>query len=268
MHLLPRRAFGARRLVASLNVVAVGAALAAITSAAFGLLHGDVQLPAAISTFATGTIWAAALRAPAAAGSRMRLGWFLSPILACANSMLCLALVMLGEHPPSPLDFLGMVILGGAFFGAIVWVPALMLTLLLFGLPIARAQSLASRGLAGADRGEIIVGVTTTLLALASLGLAAPSIHVLPALVGAACGVSATVLAALRERARRAFVRSVEAGAVANFRVEPTPEGKVLLRVTTTGAAYRVSDFAEEIATLSPHGEVLRYAGTINGDER
>jgi hypothetical protein len=145
---------------------------------------------------------------------------------------------------------LGMVVLGGGLIGAIIWIPALVATLVLFGLPIARAQRMAARGLSGADGGEIMVGLVCSVLAVFPLVGSPPSIDTVLALVAIAFGVTATILGMLRERARRAFVRRVEAGEVASFRVEPSAEGKVLVRVTTTGMAYRVSDFVEEIARL------------------
>ena len=260
VNVLPRRAFRARRLVASLNVIAVATSLAALTSAALSLHDADVHVAAALSTIVTGTLWAAALRAPAAPG-RVRVGWLLSPVLACASSMLCVAFLTPGYHAQPLSETVWTIVVGGGLVGAILWLPALALVLLLFGLPIARAQRLAERGLAGADRGEIVIGVASTALAAVAAAFVPPSIHTLLAAVAMGCGLSAATLAWLRERARRDFVRSVEAGLVPQFRVEPTAEGKALVRVTTTGAGYRVADVAEEIATLSPGGEVVRAHG-------
>jgi hypothetical protein len=89
-------------------------------------------------------------------------------------------------------------------------------------------------------------GVDPTVLALGATGWLA--------------GVAVTVLALLRARARRAFVARVEAGEEPRFRVEPTDEGKVLVRIVTQGAGYRVADYAEEIARLDAEGEVTRGA--------
>jgi hypothetical protein len=181
----------------------------------------------------------------------------MSPIFACLNAMLCMSFIAVAEGHASYFDTIAMVILGGGLIGAIIWIPALVLTLLFFGLPIAQAQRIAARGLAGADRGEIIVGLVSAGLALVPLVGSAPSVETVLALVAIACGLGATVLGLLRERARRAFVRRVEAGEVASFRVEPSAEGKVLVRVTTTGMAYRVSDYVEEIARLGEGDEVV-----------
>ena len=253
---LPHRAFRARRNAAALNVVAVGASLAACTGAAFQLLWAQTATYAALSTVVIGTMWAASIR------TRTRrhgipVGWLMSPVFACVNAMLCMSLIAMGEGRTGYIDTAAMVILGGGLIGAIIWIPALVVTLMLFGLPIAHAQRIAARGLAGADRGEIIVGLVCSVLALVPLVGSPPSIETVLALVAIACGLTATILGVLRERARRVFVRRVEAGEVASFRVEPSAEGKVLVRVTTAGMAYRVSDFVEEIARLGEGDEVV-----------
>jgi hypothetical protein len=255
---LPHRAFRERRNAAALNIVAVGASLAACTGAAFRLLWAQTATYAALSTVVIGTIWAASIRMRARKNG-FPVGWLMSPMFACINSMLCMALIAMGEGHggTSYFETIGMVILGGGLIGAIVWIPALVLTLLLFGLPIASAQRIAQRGLAGADRGEIIVGLVSAVLALVPLVGSPPSIETVLALVAITFGLGATILGLLRERARRAFVRRVEAGEVASFRVEPSAEGKVLVRVTTAGMAYRVSDFVEEIARLGDGDEVV-----------
>jgi hypothetical protein len=252
---LPHLAFRARRNAAALNIVAVGASLAACTAAMFRLMWPEAATNAALSTVLVGTIWAGAVRMR---GRRNGIpaGFLLSPLFACTNAMLCMALIRVGERHTGYLDTLALVVLGGGFIGAIVWIPALVVTLLLFGLPIAHANRLAARGLTGTDRGEVIVGLASGGLALLVFVGSRPSIESVLALIAVAFGVAATTLATLRERARRAFVRRVEAGEVASFRVEPSAEGKVLLRVTTTGMAYRVSDFVEEVAHLGADGEV------------
>lgn len=254
---LPARAFQSQRAPAWLNVLAVGASLAAVTAALFHALWPQAYVGAAVSTFVTGTLWAALMRALPEAG-RVRTGRVLSPVLACTNAMLCVAFLSLDQHPVNLLATLLSVVLGGGLVGAVIWLPACGLTMLLFGLPIARAQRLAARGLAGADRGEMIVGVVSAALAALAALTARSAVEVGLGAVAMASGLAATYLSASRARARRDFVRSVEAGAVAQFRVDATPAGKVLLRVTSAGAAYRVSDFVEEIARLDEEGAAGR----------
>ena len=261
---LPHRAFRERRNAAALNVLAVGASLAACTGSAFRLLWAQTATYAALSTVVIGTLWAAMIRMRAKRNG-FPVGWLMSPVFACVNAMLCMALIIASEgHGGNYFESAGVIVLGGGLIGAIIWIPALVLTLLLFGLPIAQAQRIAARGLAGADRGEVIVGLVSAVLALLPLVGSPPSIETVLALVAIACGLGATILGLLRERARRAFVRRVEAGEVASFRVEPSPEGKVLVRVTTAGMAYRVSDFVEEIARLGEGDEVVTASSSLS----
>jgi hypothetical protein len=78
------------------------------------------------------------------------------------------------------------------------------------------------------------------------------------AVAALACSGTALVSALARGRARKAFVREVEAGKVKQFRIDALPEGKVLMRVVAQGEGYRVADFEEEVALLDEAGEVRR----------
>jgi hypothetical protein len=55
----------------------------------------------------------------------------------------------------------------------------------------------------------------------------------------------------------------VEAGGGQGLRVEPTPQGKVLVRVTSHGEGYRVADFHEEIYSLDQDGRAA-YARSVD----
>ena len=147
----------------------------------------------------------------------------------------------------------------------------LLLTLVCFGVPIARAQRMAKQGLAGEERGERVVGLTSVVMAAAATALTfapmahdtKPGAHVVwaLALLASIAGVSATAIAQDRERKRRAFVADVEAGKVERFRIESAPEGKVLVRIVSQGEGYRVADYAEEVAALDAEGAVTRARG-------
>src|SRR5262249_2877163 len=160
-----------------------------------------------------------------------------------------------GRHGPA--EFLVGAIMG-ATIGAIFWVPALIATLLCFGVPIAWAQRLAKKGLAGEERGEWIVGLVCAVIgvvaALISLRMRADDAFASVAGVGmprafaplgGLAGAAATGLALAREARRRRFVAEAEAGKIAGYRVDPTEEGKVLVRVVSQGKGYRVADFEE-----------------------
>lgn len=271
--------FRSPKVLARLNIASVGASLAAATAAVFRvLLSADGPMIVFVTGFPTlllGMLWARVLRSPTTLGSTsFRRGWLLSLPLAIANSSLAGGLLMLlGEHSPNHIERFVTGVMLGATFGAVFWVPGLLLTLAFFGLPIASAQSLAQKGLAGEERGERIVGLASaTMAALAMLGsllsanpwrgndpLGAWGVRA-TALVGAATGLLAAWHAWRREVDRRAFVREVEAGKVPQFRVDDSPEGKVLVRVLVQGQGYRVVDYVEEVAALDREGGVTRVA--------
>ena len=257
-----------------MNVIAVGAAMAAATSAAFRAMFSSsdshIVWITAPSTLLLGTLWAALLRRQTTwRGTSLRTGWLLSVPLAMSNAALAAGLLIASESGSngSLAGFLGGMFMG-ATFGAMFWVPGLILTLLCFGLPIARAQHLAKQGLSGQERGEAIVGaasVVISLLALASTVAATAPLGGLwllrgLAATGAALGATAIGVAWQSEQRRKAFVADVEAGNVPQFRVDATDEGKVLVRVVSQGEGYRVADYAEEVAALDREGHVTRWS--------
>ena len=74
------------------------------------------------------------------------------------------------------------------------------------------------------------------------------------AVLGAVVGGTAAVLANMRERSRKLFVESAEQGKIPGVRVDATPEGKALVRVSSLGQGYRVSDFTQEVFLLDEEG--------------
>ena len=138
--------------------------------------------------------------------------------------------------------------LGGAFLGAVSSIPLLVFTLLLFGVPVAIANRQAAKGLAGAERGDRTVGVTSavwSLLALVALLRASDS--ALPteraawatrvglAILGAGLGSAAIVVVAARERTRRRFLARVANGEDTDYRIDTTPEGSALIELSQPG---------------------------------
>lgn len=276
-------AFRARRLLERLNVAGVGLSLSGATTALLESTMGAMGSSAlfiALPTLAIGVLWAALLRDPRkvslgswSASGRVRearLGWLLCVPLAMLNAGVAAGGLIMSDSGWTLGSFaLGMLL--GATFGALIWIPALLLTILCFGLPIERARRLAEQGLAGKDRGELWVGgaslVVTFLSALVTvsmltgdryfrLGTFDVVLLLTLQITSAAVSGLATITAWRRDRARRVFVTKVERGEVPQFRIEPTPQGKVLLRVPEGAASYRVSSFEEEVAALDAEGEV------------
>lgn len=261
-------AFRNRRALAILNIGAVATALAAVTVAAFSHMWGarPSAFAVGVPTLLVGAVWAFVLRLPQTVGkSSFRLGWVTSVPLAALNAGIAAAALIAGETGRSfgLGEILGGLILG-VLFGAFLWVPALLLTLVCFGLPIAWAQSLAKRGLAGEERGEWIVGLAC--FAMSALSLLVWGGHDATAAVfarglsaaGLLLSATSTGLAAARERRRRSFVARVEQGREPGYRIDATDEGKVLMRVQENHAGYRVADFEEEVYELSAEGEATR----------
>ncbi len=126
----------------------MGASLAAITGVVFSLLFrtlDGIPLITALPTLVFGTLWARALRwEKTLPGSKLRVGWLLSIALAALNGGTAVGLLLASErHAPNFTERLPRFVMGffaGVTVGAFAWVPALIVTLVLFGLPIASAQ--------------------------------------------------------------------------------------------------------------------------------
>ena len=271
------RAFQSLGALRNLNVLAVGLALAEITS---GILahaiggHGGTAFGAVVGlpTLVCGILWALVLRVRTTVGeSKVRWSWLASIPLAAVNAGLACGL-MFAVSPSAPGDsfvaerikrFLFGFAVGGSA-GAFIWIPALILTLVVFGIPLWRSHALAARGLIGEERGERTLGLVATVVAavgfLISFGL--PVVpdrgSSIAEMVGRASwwimgplgvvtGVGAAVLASMRGRRRRTFIAEVAAGHVEGFRVNEALEGKVLVRITSMGQGYRVANFEEPV---------------------
>ncbi len=255
----------------TLNVAAMGLSLAGATGAVLARFDATFVIPSALSTLVFGIAWGIVLRWRSTVGrSRVRWGWLASLPLAIGNAMVACAILFATMKSPMEGPALGAALVGaflGLTFGALIWIPGLIATLVVFGIPIWWAQRLADRGLAGEERGERILGGASALVSLLSLPLTsglrpgdipadtvALLLRVL-CVLGLVTGAAAIALAQLREGRRRAFVRDVAAGHVPGFRVDESDQGKVLVRITSMGEGYRVANFEEEIVSLTETGE-------------
>jgi hypothetical protein len=233
-----------------------------------GPVAPGLALGTALPTLLLGALWAALLRWKRTLGSTsVRVGWLLSVPLAALNAGVACGVMFATEgNDPFTKLLLGAMI--GATFGAFIWIPALIATLVCFGIPIAWSQRLASRGLSGAERGEFVIGAASAVLAAGGLALvpfdrgmslgigSLAGIGVLAVL----CALLTCLVAASRAFARRAFVKAAAEGQVPGIRVEETPEGRALVRVTSHGQGYRVTDFHEELVRLREDDDVIEAA--------
>jgi len=258
-------AFRSLGILRVLNVLAVGFALAGVSSAVGGAFLGHgAGVVVGLPTLLCGVVWAMVLRIRATIGrSPVRWSWLASVPLAAINAALaCGLLFTTGAYNTADV---GSFVTGaaiGASLGAIIWIPALIATLVCFGVPLWHGQMLAAKGLAGEERGERFVAFIASLMAILGL-VSAPLLardasstpnlewgSIVASVIGAGgllTGVVAAVLAHLRGLRRRAFVAEVEAGAVQGYRIADAPEGRVLMRVTSVGTGYRVADFEEPV---------------------
>lgn len=271
-------AFRSKKTLERMNIVSVGASLAAMTGTVLSGLFRDgaiVPIVTAIPTLLLGMLWVRLLRwdrTVSGSESSVRIGWLLSLPIAAMNAAFACGLLLAGDSSlhfgrDAMMRFFGGMV-AGVTFGAIIWIPALLATLLVFGVPLASAQRLAKKGLAGAERGEAIVGGASSIIAVlafalslwGSFGQSAGNLWFprLLAVIGAMLGAGAFVSAREREAQRKKFVESVERGEVEQFRVDTTDEGKVLVRVVSQGQGYRVADYEEEIAAIDHDGGVTR----------
>lgn len=272
-------AFRAPRLLRNLNVAAVGFSLAACAGAVFAGLLGPsfslsddspvrafpagritVGVATGLSTLAFGLVWARVVRIRS---GKFPIGWLAAVPLAALNAGTALGLVMAGEGHGS--DFFGGLLLG-VTIGAILWIPALMVTLVCFGLPLHLAMKAADDGLGSEDRGERTVGVAAACFALLALLVSTGIQHrqdeliVLASLavIGAVTGTASAIYATTRERKRRLFLGDVERGVAEGYRVTQAEGQAVLVRVTRTPEIYRGADLEEPVALLDESGDATR----------
>lgn len=267
------RLFRALSTLRLLNVGALGLSLGAATATIFSTMFqsGVAGAITGISTAFFGIAWAIVLRLRATVGrTKLRWGWVASVPLAAFNAAVSCAILLASERP-SGSDLVARLFGGaalGATFGAIIWVPALVLTLLVFGLPVARAQRLADLGLAGEERGERTVAFASLIVALCAIvganvldggrdAFAGVLISTVLGGLGLVTGGAAAALAVQRQRGRTRFVRAVEEGKVHGYRVDTKDEGKVLVRVSSQGEGYRVRDIEDELVALDEAGEAI-----------
>lgn len=248
-----------------LNTVAIALALAGCTAVALGNMAvlPRASLVSGLSTAVIGFVWAWMLRH--FRRGKSSLPWFASIPLAASNAGFAVALSVFLRDEPDRWTEAVRGWLMGAIVGSVIWAPALVATMVFFGLPMHRARELARRGLAGEEDGEQLVGTLTAMLAACALLFAplagAEGGAVLAACSGAlafALATTATILATLRHRARARFVLSVERGEIPGYRIDYVTDGKVLVRLAPQdGAAYRVTDFAEAICELDHEGNAV-----------
>lgn len=226
-------AFRAPRLLRWLNVLAVGLSLAAATGLVLGtFMRAEVALASSATTLFFGLVWARVVRVRR--GSTPW-GWLAAVPLAAVNAGTAFCLDRIDDVEQGFRPSFGDMVrwfLEGTTFGVIVWGPALVVTLVLFGLPLYEAQLAADQGLGSEDRGERFVGAVAgaiAALALVALPFAANAVASRPP---TECG----------------------------YQIDSQPDGaSLLVRVSITeGGYYRAPRLKEPVVELDPHGDAKR----------
>lgn len=258
------------------TTLAVACALSAATASALGfadrLLHTLIfsGLISGITTWIAGYAWAHTVqrrREP------LRARW--SVAFAAGNAAIASCIVAFARGmPPSALSAVGM-LLAGATVGVMIWGPALLLTSLLLGRPLAYSRVRALEGLSGAQAGERAVGIACALVSCLALAFT-PSwwgvvrlfdkeplmvagttfMHGM-AVLGITLGTAVAVWATVLEHRRRRFVRAAETGALAGYRIQSRDETRVLVRVTQVGEGYREGPIDEPLCELDARGRAI-----------
>lgn len=275
---MPPKAFESLRAMRWLNVGAFSFALAALVGVSFSfprinIIGGEFPLASAVATLIMGPLWAHTLRKhPVAWTESPRRGRAFSLLLALSNGTLAGMIVGVLDASGARDLIIGVGAGGllGATFGIVFWIPTLLATLPLFGLPTAWARSRAKLGLGGEERGEAVVGLLSALTSLILFALTFTLPHErTPSFVGesfytdpplsllrafAVAGFvlagSATFVAQKRDRFRRAFVQQAAEGKIPGYRVDNTERGNVLIRCAPNASAYRDANQDEEIFAI------------------
>jgi len=259
--------FQSSRAIAALNTLAVGLGLAGMAASVIVRIldNGDNHSPqgwiVAVPTLVLGTTWAWGLRSRRQLkGTSIRVGWLASVPLASLNAGVSCTMLVAPDWPVrGELSTIVGPMLAGMTFGAIIWVPALIATLVCFGLPILWAQRAAAKRLVGEERGEQVVGLAVLVISVVGVGVHVDHLTLGVSACGMLAGGAATLLAFARSQRRGAFVSQVEAGNVAGYRVESTSEGRALVRMEPAGPGYRVADFDVEVIELdAPYRQARR----------
>ncbi len=257
-----RSCFESSRALSALSTLGVGLALAGAASSAILRVLGETggshpSWRIGLPTLVLGTVWAWGLRLRPSNRPRAVTGWVASVPLAAVNAGISCALVL--EPGGSTLGSVG-AFFAGAIVGSIVWVPALLVTLLCFGLPLAWARRAAAQGLMGEERGEAVVGLATVVVSVlgACVWVDTPALSL--SLLGLLAGGGVACLAAARHHRRSQFVDAAEAGKMAGFRVESRAGRRALVRVAAGREGYRAADVDIEVLLLEPAPSARRAA--------
>jgi hypothetical protein len=274
--LLPLLPWGFRRrprALTWLRVAAAGISLASVTGLVLGSALGVPPIAVQAPTLVVGCVWAALIGDET--GKRRLWRWLASVPLAMLNAgVSCFVAQMASAEgffwrsEDSIVVRFVEACFAGATLGVVIWGPALLVTLLFFGLPIETARIQSKDGLGGADRGDAYVGLVCAFFGLLTLGAArqptpfgllAPAWSVSAfAVTAVLAGSTVAAVTVARLMYRSWFLRQVERGQRADYRIVEAAEGRRhLTRVRVDGGAYRSAEVTESIYEIEDGREPI-----------
>ena len=256
------RAFWSSRVLVVLNVIAVATSLTSCTGAVMPFLfEGGAFF---LTIFGGQLLWVMLSRLEATfLGTRW--AWLACVPIGYLNCAMTIFMMTGRKDALSERIVMSLVL---SVPMAIVWVPALLVGLALYGVPMELSRGWSKSGLAWRDRGEALVGAVSAGLAVIALirvwFIASRAPHVLDgsdtsdtstavprigaiAVFAIVAGGVAVLLVGLRARQRRAFLRSAAAGDAPGYRVEIGATATRLFRVRAADDGYRSAAVEEEV---------------------
>lgn len=251
-----------------LNAVAVTLSCAVVVGAGFSAAfrHWDFALPCMISTLFFTSLWQRSLRRRGADPKlQTKRGWWWSLPYSAFNTLGAALLLAIRNRGADGLADVLPLVLVVFSFGTLLWVPACVVVVLVYGITIARIARVSPHGAPAADRMEVRLSAINSVISIFALTFASFIAHrpggglggiehaaqiATYLAAGGALGLSmgAMLLVSQRDRKRRGFLAKIESGESPQYRIDVRKEEVVLLRVDTADA-YR-GHVAQEVAVL------------------
>jgi hypothetical protein len=240
------------------NAVLVGLSLAAATGA-IASLFGDsagtsLGTACAGSTAIYGWFWWRLLMKNSNVWKRLLVSILLAAGNAATASLYAWEVLVPHNHihiTHSMTPIIHVLIIG-ITLGAIIWIPALLLTFAMFGYSIAQQGKAAQNGRDGVDYANQVTATTSVALGTAAVVMLAMRWElgwtiVTPLMFSLAtmcAGLWTALDSANRLRTRRRFVLAVLEGKHPELIYQASDEGDFILRRTVEGTAYRQTEVA------------------------
>jgi hypothetical protein len=257
-------------MVSSHAVLIAGLADATFSN---GLYHGDMgddvsfmfhytTAPTLLVTAALSWFWWPLLALPNSSIKK----WLGSASLAALHVGPTIVLSHLVHHVPMNLNYCLELLVRGATAGMLAWVPGLLISLLLFALPMRYLGNTPTQDPNRRERADRWLSGLYFLWTLIGSGFVADTqtrgqaAVLCVALCVMAMHLTHILRSSTRHNQRVRFLQKATKGEVDGFRVEQTEGGSVLLlRMVQTDGGYRVGGVSEPVADLNAYGDAEKF---------